>query len=429
MLKKIHYTFWLDLLIILAAGAFSFFLRYEGWKGRDMLHVDMIPYYTGAEGLLSEGKMMEKGELSSYNSYNPPGTFYLLLPGMLILSDPRIQDLPGTVLIVFGTLIFLYLAVREAAGRTAALAAGLVYALSRLGFMGLWPIGHPLFVVVSLFFLLLWIKRRAAWALAVTLAVLAFGLYMDLAIAPILLTIPALWLIYRPPVGWKSLALSGLFGLLVWFPYLRYEAGRGFADLASLLLQRPVDAVWKANPAAPVYCYTAGPGENDGPDGTYLPYVGGPEIEARVVYPLAGWKNQAAYTACRLMLNIDRNFDDDLFLAGANPGFQAALWGFFMTAWMTVAWAAVRAWKPIRRFSQVFAGGRRWMPLVIGIVGAVTVYVLGNPAFIEQFLTDQSIDNNIFQAIVQFREFAPWIWVSICLGLFFFRIPARSQSG
>ena len=39
----------------------------------------------------------------------------------------------------------------------------------------------------------------------------------------------------------------------------------------------------------------------------------GRRSKQRVVYPLAGWKNQAAYTVCRLMLNVDRNFDTDLF--------------------------------------------------------------------------------------------------------------------
>ena len=102
-----------------------------------MLHVDMHPVLCRRREFLTEGRVMEKGELSSYNSYNPPGTFYLMIPGMLLNGDPRLQDLPGTVLLVFGTLVFLYLAIREAAGRAVALAAALAYRYHPLGVHGI----------------------------------------------------------------------------------------------------------------------------------------------------------------------------------------------------------------------------------------------------------------------------------------------------
>jgi hypothetical protein len=418
-MKKFVSSIWFDLFLILAVGAFSICTRYEGWRGKELLNIDMVPYYLGVQDFLSTGKIIEKGELASYHSYNPPGTFYFMIPGVLLVSDPRLQDLPGTILIVFATLVFLYLAVREAAGRAPALAAGLVYGASRVGFMGLWPIGHPLFLVASLYFLLLWVKRRAGWALAVNLALLALGLYMDLAIIPIVLIIPVVWLIYRPPLAWKSLLAALVFGCAVWFPYLRYETGRGFADLASLLLLRDVDSVWEPSHKDPVYCYSTGPGENDVPEGFYLPYVGGPEIEARVVYPLEGVKNQIAYRSCRLMMNIDRNFDGDLLLTGTDRVLGSILWAFFMTAWMTFAWVVARSWKPVRRLIQIVAEQKRWIPLVAGAGGAVILYLLASPAIAEKFSADQSIDRNVLLSVVQIRAYLPWIWVSFCLGLFF----------
>jgi hypothetical protein len=418
MMPRIKSTTWIDLLIILAAGTVMLLLHFQGWKSRELVNLDMLPYYSGAKEFLSTGKIVEKGELSSYFSYNPPGTWFLMIPGMLLTSDPRLQELAGTALIIYGTLIFLYLAAREAAGRVVAVPATIMFALSRLGFIGLWPVGHPFFIVASLYFLLLWIKRRAAWALGACIAILAYGLYVDLAIIPLLFVLPVLWLIYRPPLGWKSLLLSALFGLLVWFPYLRYEYNRGFVDLASLLLLRPVDTVWQKNQATPVYCYAAQPGENDEPNDLYLPYVGGPEIQKRVIYSESGWKNQAAFESCRVLLNIDRNFDTDLFLLGANRYFDSILWWIFMTGWMTLGWITVRAWRPIQRIIQAVAGRRKWIPLALAAVGALAFYLLATPSLLANFAADKSVPHNISLAIVQFGEYMPWIWLAICVGLF-----------
>ncbi|MGB7539413.1 MAG: hypothetical protein WBM17_12815 [Anaerolineales bacterium] len=417
-MPKLKSTIWLDLLIILAAGAFAILLRFQGWKGRELLHVDMLPYYAGANEFLSTGRVVEKGQLSSYSSYSPPGAFFFLIPGVWTASDPRLQDLAGTVWIVYATLFFLYLAAREAFGRMVAISTAVVFALSLLGSSGLWPIGHPLFIVASLYFLLRWVKRRAAWALGAALAVMAFGMYFHLSIVPFLLVIPVLWLIFRPPIGWKSLLLSAAFGLLVWFPYLKYEYGRGFVDLASMLLQRPADTVWEGNSEAPIYCYATQPGENDVPEGTYLPYVGGTDIEARVVYPLPGWKQQLAYGSCRMMMNVDRNFDQDLFVLGAERFSGSILWLVFMIGWMTLGWVVARAWKPLEKIVQAVAVKRKWIPLALAAAGMLVIYLTANPAVLEKFAADNAVNHNIILAAVQFREYMPWIWFSICLGLF-----------
>jgi hypothetical protein len=418
-MRKNSTSFWIDLLIVIAGGTVALCLHFQGWKSRELVNLDMLPYYSGTSDFLSTGKIVEKGELSSYNSYNPPGTWYLMIPGMLLTPDPRLQELAGTALMLYATLIFLYLAAREAAGRAVALAAAVIFALSRLGFIGLWPVGHPLFIVAPLYFLLLWIKRRAAWAFAAVVAILAFGLYVDLAIIPFLFVLPVLWLIFRPPVGWKSLLASAVFGLLVWFPYLRYESGHGFADLASLLLLRPVDTVWEKNPATPVYCYTAQPGENDERDDLYLPYIGGPEIQKRVIYPEAGWKNLLAYDSCRFLLNVDRNFDTDLFLLGPSHILNSVLWWIFMVGWSTLGWVVARAWRPMQRFIAALVERRKWIPLALGAAGALAFYLLATPAILANFAADKSVSHNISLAVVQFRDYMPWIWLAVCLGLFF----------
>jgi hypothetical protein len=417
-MRKIISSIWVDLLIIFAAGTITLAVHFQGWKNRELVNLDMLPYYSGAADFLKAGTIQEKGELSSYNSYNPPGTFYLMIPGALLTADPRLEELAGTALMLYATLLFLYLAAREIAGRAVAVPAAAIFGLSRLGFIGLWPVGHPLFIVASLYFLLLWIKRRAAWTFAACLAVLAFGLYVDLAIIPFLFVLPVLWLVYRPPLGGKSLLASALFGLLVWFPYLRYEYQHGFVDIASLLLLRPVDTVWESNPALPVYCYAAGPGENDEPNDLYLPYVGGPEIQKTVVYPEAGWKNQAAYGLCRILLNIDRNFDTDLFLLGPSRILNSILWWVFTAGWMTLGWVVLRSWRLAQRIIQTVAVKRKWIPLALAAGGALLIYLLASPDLLAHFAADQSISHNILVAVIQFREFMPWIWLAVFLGLF-----------
>ncbi len=408
-------TIWIDLFLIMAVGTFTLLMHFQGWRSGELLNLDMLPYFYGTRDFLATGKIPRQGEISSYGSFNPPGTFFLMAPGMLLTSDPRLQDLAGTALLVYGTLIFLYLAARELAGRAVALTTAIVYGASRLGFIGLWPVGHPIFILAPLYFLILWVKRRVSWALGAALAILAFGLYVDLAILPFLFVLPVLWLVFRPPVGWKSLLFSALFGLLVWFPYLQFESGRGFVDLASILLLRPVGSVWEKSSADPVYCYSAMPGENDEPNDIYLPYVGGSEIEQRVIYPIAGWKNQAAYRICRILLNIDRNFDTDLFSLGTNRILNTLLWWIFMIGWMGLGWVLFRSWRPARRIVDI-ACRKPWIPLVLAAAGALVFYLALNPDLVANFAADKSLDRNMSLAVEQMRGFAPWFWLAVCLG-------------
>jgi hypothetical protein len=88
-----------------------------------------------------------------------------------------------------------------------------------------------------------WVTRNDGRFLAAALVAWALGMYLDLAIAPAIAILPAIWLLYRPSITLKPLLGAAAVIVIVWFPYLRFEAGRDFVDLRSqFLLQYIVPA-------------------------------------------------------------------------------------------------------------------------------------------------------------------------------------------
>jgi hypothetical protein len=408
---------WIDLGLILAVGVLVLLLQYQGWRSRDMANVDMLPFFQGARDFLQTGRLLDRGDVSSYSSYSPPGTFYLLIPGEILFRDGRLQDLFANAILFLGTVVFVYLSARAIGGRRVGVAAACLVAVSRMGYQTVWPVGHPVIVVSMLYFLIRWVKNRSAPALAAALIIGAFGAYLDLGIAPFFLVVPIVWLVFRPPVGWRVVLVVAAAGLAIWFPYLRFEADRGFVDVQSLIMRRPADQVGKADGHPPIYCYAARIGEPDMRDDTYLPYIGGAEIEARVIYPLAGWKNQAAYGICRILLNLDRNFDTNLFLLGSNRILNLAVWWIFMIGWSALSWVVIRAWKPVGKIVG-WIRRRPWILAVIAGGGAVLLYLGLNPDVVANLSGDKSLDRNTSLAVEQLRDFLPWIWSAVFLGLF-----------
>jgi hypothetical protein len=85
-----------------------------------------------------------------------------------------------------------------------------------------------------------WVTRRDGRFLAVAVAAWAVGMYVDLSLAPAIAVLPAIWLVYRPPVTLKPLLVAATVLLIVWFPYVRLEAQRDFADLRAQFLLQPI---------------------------------------------------------------------------------------------------------------------------------------------------------------------------------------------
>src|SRR5438093_10905585 len=65
-------------------------------------------------------------------------------------------------------------------------------------------------------------------------------MYVDMAIMPAVLILPALWLFYRPPLFSILHLVAAAVTLALWYPYLQFEMERGLADLKSLFLRHNI---------------------------------------------------------------------------------------------------------------------------------------------------------------------------------------------
>jgi hypothetical protein len=230
------------LVIVLLVTTIGMLLTLQGWKSR-IPAFDMLTYFNGAEDLIKTGAPARYGDLSSYGSFKTPGTTWLMAPGMLVLHDPRLYEKLDSALLYLGTLLGVFLLARTVLGIWCAYLSVVVYGLSGLGlsFAGsLWPIGHPFFYVWIVYFAIQWATRKDAKYLAAATVTWALGMYVAMAITPAILVLPALWLFYRPPLFTRLHLLVAVLTLAVWYPYLQFETGRGFADLRSQLLREHV---------------------------------------------------------------------------------------------------------------------------------------------------------------------------------------------
>ena len=215
----------------------SALIAYQGWNSRPVV-LDHVNFISGADMLLSQGILPDRGDVSSYAAYATPGTAWLMIPGMLLFDDPRLFDVVGSVLLHFGTLAGLFFLARMCFGTTCAWLSILLYGLSRSGLFNassLWSIGNPFFCVWTVYFCFLWVQRNEAKHLAAAIVTWSVGMYVDMVLAPVAFIFPALWLIYRPKLKIAWLAAAAVVVLAVWYPYLRFQQTRDFADLKSLV--------------------------------------------------------------------------------------------------------------------------------------------------------------------------------------------------
>jgi hypothetical protein len=225
---------WLLLFLSVAMPLMSLTGRYGG-----VPHFDLCWDTMNAHRLLTEGTIPEHGCASGLFSLNPPGISYGFLPGMLLYPHrPVAAERFSAALMFVGTLFGLFLLIYPRLGGWAASGTLLVFSMASGGtffLTTLWPRGHVFFAVWMILFATLWVERRRSRWLAAALVTYAAGIYWFLEIAPAIVILAALWLLYRPPVRLRGMLIAAALSLFLWLPYLRFEAGRDFVDLRSLL--------------------------------------------------------------------------------------------------------------------------------------------------------------------------------------------------
>jgi hypothetical protein len=239
--------------VVLLIAALGVALALRGWRSR-IPDMDLIPDILSAHALLERGRIPDRGVVSSYASYVPPGQVWIVLPGVLLLSDPRVYDLLGVWSLYLGTLIGIFLLARAYFGMRCALLSVVFYGVSKCGllFTGgggyFGPRGHPFFYIWMVYWTSRWVARSDGRYLAAALLTWAAGMYVHMELAPAVFILPVVWYFYRPPVRLRALAVVGALALLMWYPYLRFETMRHFADLRSQVLLQSLQPAnyWEA---------------------------------------------------------------------------------------------------------------------------------------------------------------------------------------
>ena len=115
-----------DMAVVLIVGLVSAVLALQGWRSR-LPDFDLIPYIDGAQTLLSQGRLPDRGHVTSYQAYAPPGLAWVVAPGVAVFSDPRVFDAPGHLILHVGTLAGIFLLARSCFGVPCALLSVLFY--------------------------------------------------------------------------------------------------------------------------------------------------------------------------------------------------------------------------------------------------------------------------------------------------------------
>jgi hypothetical protein len=229
-------------IVVLVVSVLASVLTAQGWRSR-ILPIDLVPPIRAAHDLVATGALPEHSDLGSYGAFAPPGPAWLMLPSTLLFDDPRLSQYVGAGLLHFLTLLGIFLLGRKYFGTWCGCLAVVLYGLSGQGLWwagSLWAIGSPDMFIWLVYLASEWVTRRDGRFLAAAVAAWAVGMYVDLSLAPAIAVLPAIWLVYRPPVTLKPLLAAATVLLIVWFPYLRLEAQRDFADLRAQFLLQPI---------------------------------------------------------------------------------------------------------------------------------------------------------------------------------------------
>lgn len=225
-------------LVVLIVSSLASVLTTQGWRSR-IPTFDLVPTLREVHALLATGALPEHDHIGSYGAFDTPGPAWLMLPSTLLFHDPRLSEYVGAGLLNFLTLLGVFLLGRKYFGTWCGCLAVVLYGLSAQGLWwagSLWTLSSPYMFIWLVYLASEWVTRRDGRFLAAAIGAYALGMYVAIETAPAIAMLPAIWLLYRPPVTLKPLLAAAAVLLIVWFPYLRFEAGRNFVDLRSQFL-------------------------------------------------------------------------------------------------------------------------------------------------------------------------------------------------
>jgi hypothetical protein len=204
--------------------------------------MDNVRDAENAYRLIHDGNMPLHGSVGGCFALNPPGIAFGYVLGFLVAPhDPGLAERIGAAAMFFGTLIGLCFWLERRAGFLATLLAMAIFAIGSDGVFfatSLWPRSNPFFFVWMLYALTRWIESNDGRYLAAALFFYAAGLYWFMEMAPAIFVIPVLYLAYKPAINLRWLGIAAVASVVVWSPYLAFEAGRNFSDVKSLATQK-----------------------------------------------------------------------------------------------------------------------------------------------------------------------------------------------
>src|SRR5262245_27029007 len=92
----------LSTALVLAISAAGQVIAWQGWKSRSP---DERMYATQqAQAIVQHGALPDRGTLTDFGSYFPPGAAWLIVPGVLTTADARLVELAGCALLYAGAI-------------------------------------------------------------------------------------------------------------------------------------------------------------------------------------------------------------------------------------------------------------------------------------------------------------------------------------
>ena len=225
---------WEVFLILLIAGFLRFYQINTTEFDEDQAQLFRMAYDAVHHALLPT-----TSNAASIGISNPPGVIYLFIPLAALSANP----LWGAMLVgtfTTATALLTYFFTRRYYGRFAGIVAALLYAtaarpLTYARFI--WqPNLMPPFVVLFMF-ALFWgvVDRRKGWLFP---ALFLFGVLYQMHPTTLLLAAPLLTAVVLAPgtLRWRDLAFACASLLIIFFPYLIWEAYTGFADIRTIFM-------------------------------------------------------------------------------------------------------------------------------------------------------------------------------------------------